>query len=72
MHENLLQSFSTNANKSKHSIVNETLSQNCSADEDGLSSTEKDQSECAFKKKEDSKNEVPYDVPNYFNAFNVF
>ena len=61
-----------NEDKSKLSIVNETLSQNCSADEDELSSMEEDKSKCAIKKQKYTNNEVIYDVPNYFNAFNVF
>ena len=63
---------STDEDKSKRSIINKTLLQNCSADEDELSSTKEDKSECAIKKHRDAKNEVPYDVTNYLNAFNLF
>ena len=72
MHETLLQSCSTDKDKSEGIIVNETLSQRCSTDGDELCSTEEDKSEYAIKKQKDTKNEVTYDVPNYFNAFNVF
>ena len=41
-------------------------------DEDELSYTEEDKSECAIKKQKDANNEVTYDVTKYFNAFNVF
>ena len=58
--------------KSKRSIVNKKLSQNCFTDEDELSSTEEDKSESAIKKQKDSKDEVPYDVTKSFNAFHVF
>ena len=34
--------------------------------------TEEDKAECGINKQKDAKNEVTYDVPNYFNAFNVF
>ena len=67
-----MQSFSTNKNKLKRSIVNEALSWNCSADEDELSYTEEVESECANKKQTDAKDEVPYDVTKYFNIFHVF
>ena len=33
---------------------------------------EEDKSECSIKKQKDAKNEITYDVPNYFNPFNVF
>ena len=72
MHKNLLQSCSTDKDKSNAIIVNETLSQSCSTDKEELCSTEEDKSECAITKQKDAKNEVTYDVPNYFNAFNVF
>ena len=72
VNENLSQSYSTNGNKSKRTIVNKTLSQNCSADEDELSSTEEYQSECAIEKQKDAKDEVPYYLTNYCNAFHVF
>ena len=45
VHEGISQSCSTNEVESKRSIVNETLSQNYSADVDELCSTEKDISE---------------------------
>ena len=41
-------------------------------DEDELSYTEEDKSECAIKKQKDANNEVTYDVTKYFNAFIVF
>ena len=41
-------------------------------DEDVLCSTEEEKSECTVKKQKYTKNEVTYDVPNYFNTFNVF
>ena len=41
-------------------------------DEEELCSTEEDKSECNIKKQKDANNEVTYDVPKYFNAFNVF
>ena len=53
-------------------IVNETLLQSFSKDEDGLCSTEEDKLECTISKQEDAKHEVTYNVPNYLNAFNVF
>ena len=61
-----------NKRESKKSIVNETLSKNCSADEDELRSTEEYQSKCAIEKQKDANDEVPYDVTKYFNAFHVF
>ena len=68
----LSQSFSTDKYKSKGIIINKTLSQNCSTDKDKLFSTEEDKSECDIKKQKDANNEVTYDVPKYFNSFNVF
>ena len=62
----------TNENKSKRSIVNKTLSQNCSAKENKLRSTKEDESEYAIKKQKYVKNEVACDVTNYFNGSNVF
>ena len=59
-------------NKWKRSIINETLSYNWSADEDELSSTEEEKSECAIKKPKYAKDEVPYDVTKYYNAFHEF
>ena len=59
-------------NESKGILVNKTLSQSCSKEEDELCSTEEDNPECAIKKQKYAKNEVTYDVPNYSNAFNVF
>ena len=41
-------------------------------DEENLCSKEEDRSECAIMKQKYAKNEVTYDVPNYFNAFNIF
>ena len=61
-----------NKNKSKRSIVNKPLSQNCSADENELCSTKEDESECTNKKQKDVNNEVACDVTNYLNVSNVF
>ena len=72
MHETSSQSCSTYEGGSKPVIANKTLSQNCYADEDELSSTEEDKSECTITEQKDAKSEVTYDVPNYFNVFNVF
>ena len=72
MHGTLLQSCSTDENESNDIIVNENLSQSCSMDKDELWSTGEDKSECAIRKQKDANNAVTYDVPNYFNAFNVF
>ena len=58
--------------KIKNNHSKKTLSHSCSTDKDGLCSTEEDKSECAINKQKDANNEVTYDVPNYFNAFNVF
>ena len=71
VHGNLLQSCSTDEDESKGIIVNKTLLQSCSTYEDELCSTEEDKLECTIKKQEDTKNEVTYDVPNYFKTFNV-
>ena len=46
--------------------------QNCSAEENELSSMEEEKSECAIKKQKDANNEVTYNVTNYFNVYNVF
>ena len=62
----------TNKGESKRSIVNEKLSQNCSAKENGLSFTNKDESEYANEKQKDANNEVACDVMNYFNVSNIF
>ena len=62
----------TNENESKRSIVNETLSQNCSVKENKLCFTKEDKSECANEKQKYAKNEVACDVTNYFNVSNVF
>ena len=62
----------TNESESKHSIVNEKLSQKCSAKENELCSTKEDESECANEKQTYAKNEVAYDVTNYLNVSNVF
>ena len=58
--------------KSKGIIVNKALSQSCSADKDELCSTEKEKWECTITKQKYANSEVTYDVPNYFNAFNIF
>ena len=62
----------TNESESKRSIVNKTLSQNCSAKENELRSMKEDKSECANKKKRDAHNEVACDVTTYSNVSNVF
>ena len=62
----------TNKRKSKHSIVNETLSQKCSAKDNELRSTKEDESEFANKKQKDANNEVACDLTNYFNVSDVF
>ena len=67
-----MQSCSTNENKSKRSIVNGTLWQNCSAEENELRSTKEDKPECAIKKKIDTNNEVAYAETKYFNVYNIF
>ena len=72
VHETLSHSCYTDEEKSKGIIVNKNLSQSCSTDEDELFSTEEDKSECTIMKHKYAKNEVKYDVSNYFNAFNVF
>ena len=84
MHDKLSQSCSINEGKSKQSIVNEKLSQSCSTNEgeskqsivnETLSqkhSMKEDKPECAIKNKKYAKNEVAYDVTNYFNVYNVF
>ena len=71
VHEALSQIFSTDEDKSKGITINGTLSLSCSTDEDELCYTEEDKSECAIKKQKGANNEVTYDVPNYFNAFDV-
>ena len=58
----------TNESESKRSIVNEKLSQNCSAKESELCFTKEDESECGNEKQKDAKNEVAYDVTNYINV----
>ena len=62
----------TNESKSKCSIVNKKLSQNCSAKENELCLMKEDELECANEKQKDAKNEVAYDVTNYLNISNVF
>ena len=62
----------TNKIESKRSIVNEPLSQKCSADENELRSTKEDESEYVNEKQKGAKNEVTCDVKNYFNVSNVF
>ena len=59
-------------NNSKRRNVNEPLLQNCSAEEKELCSTKEDKSDWASKKQKDAKNEVKYNMTNYFNGFNVF
>ena len=61
----------TRTNK-KGIIVNRKLLQSCSTDMDEWCSTEEDKPECTNTKQKDAENEVTYDVPNYFNIFNVF
>ena len=56
----------------KKSIVNENLSQNCSADKDELSYTEEGKPDCAIEKQKDANYEVTYDVTNYFKVSNIF
>ena len=68
MHTNLSQSCSTDEGVSKGIIVNETLSQSCFVNK---CFKEEDKSECTIKKQKDTKDEVTYDMPKYFNAFNV-
>ena len=63
---------STNEDKSKRIIVNKPLLQKCSTEEDELCSTEEGKLECTITKQKNAKNEVTYDVLNYFNAFNIF
>ena len=58
--------------ESKRIIVNKNLSQRCYRAKVELCSTEEDKSECTITTQKCAKNEVTYDVPNYFNAFNVF
>ena len=62
----------TKESESKHSIVNEILSQKYSAKENELCFTKEDKSEYANEKQKDAKNEVACDVTNYFNVSNVF
>ena len=61
-----------NESESKHSIVNEILSQKYSVKENELCFTKKDESKCSNEKQKDAKNEVAYDVTNYLNVCNVF
>ena len=68
----LLQSCSTDEDQSKGIRVNVTLLQSCSMDEDKLCSKEEDKSECAIMKQKYENIEVTYDLPKYFNAFNIF
>ena len=72
MYETLSQSCSANEGKSKQSIVNKPLLQNCSADENELCSAKEDKAECANKKQKDANNVVACDVTNYFNVSNTF
>ena len=62
----------TSESESKYSIVNENLSQNCSAKKNELCFTKEYESECANEKQKDAKNEVAYDVTNYLNVYNVW
>ena len=52
----------TNESESKRSIVNKTLSQNCSAKENGLCFTKEYESEFANEKQKYAKNKVACDV----------
>ena len=52
-------------------VFNKNLSRNCSADENKYP-TKEDKSKRANKKQKDTKNEVAWDVTNYFNVSNVF
>ena len=72
VHKTLLQSCSTDEDKSKGIISNKILSQSCSADEGELICTEEYKLECTITEQKYAKNEVIYDVPNYFNVFNIF
>ena len=72
VHKTLSQICSTYEDESKRVIIDKNLSQNCSKKVDRLCSTEEGKSECTITKQKDAKNEVTNDVPNYFNAFNVF
>ena len=65
----VLQSCSANEDNTKQSIVNETLSQNYSADVDELSSTEEEKPECIITEQKDADNEVTYNVPYNSNVF---
>ena len=62
----------TNEGESKHTILNKKILQNCSAKENELCFTKEDKLEHADEKQKDAKNEVAYDVTNYFNVSNVF
>ena len=62
----------TNESESKYSIVNKKLSQNCSAKENELCFTKRDESECANETPKDAKNEVAYEVTNHLNISNVW
>ena len=62
----------TNESESRRSIVNKTLSQNCSAKENELCFTKEDESECANEKQKDAKNEFACAVTNYLNDSNVY
>ena len=68
VHETLSKSCYTDKDESKRSIVNET----CSVDKEKLISTEEYKLECIITEQKDAKSEVTYDVPKYFNVFNVF
>ena len=76
VNEPLSQSCFTDEDESKGIISDE-----CSTEDDEYKSkgiiankfsTEEDKSECVINKQKDEKNEVTYDLPSYFNAFNVF
>ena len=62
----------TNESESKRSIVNERLSQNCSAKENELCFTKEDKSEYANEKQKYAKNEVACNMTNYSNVSNVY
>ena len=72
MHETLSQRCSANKVKSKQSIVNETLSQNYSAEINELCSTEEDKEECTKTDQKYTDTEVTYDVPYNFNVLTIF
>ena len=72
MHKTLSHSCSTDEDESKVIIVNKNLLQSCSTEEDKLCSTEEEKSECTITEQKDANSEVIYNMPNYFNVFNIF